>query len=556
MNRSLSIPLPCPLCRNPRFALAAMLILFCMLVEPASVAQSRFHIGGTVVNSVSGQPLAQARVFVSRAQERQEPEVVITGADGRFQFDDLPAGKYALGAGKPGFVMQGFEQHDDYSTAIVVGPGFSAEDLVFRVPPAAVISGQIVDEQSEPMRQAQVMLFRTRIEDGIQKMRNVGQTDSDDRGQYRFGSLHPGVYYVVVSARPWYAQYTPSLRNYHNDTDQAQSAVPPDSTYPITYYPGASDPTQASPLKVAAGDHVSADFALAPVRSLHLRIRTPKLNGSQGYNVLITPEAFQGVDLRMPISVETTMTRPGEVEITGVAPGQYRLQMVFPAKATSTYSQELDLQSDTEIDASTNSQSASISGIVKMQDGSRMPVQAAILLRNTSSGDTAFARILPDGQFEFDRNQALPPGTYDVAIGTQNVFLRSLSASGTEVVGRTIQVRGSNPIRLAIVAGTGVAQITGTAISQDDNKPVAAAMVLLAPDDPAHNTVLIRRDQSDSDGTFTLASVVPGHYTLLAIRNGWDLEWMNPAVLKRYIPGGEPINVQTNGKYNLKVRVQ
>jgi hypothetical protein len=117
-------------------------------------------------------------------------------------------------------------------------------------------------------------------------------------------------------------------------------------------------------------------------------------------------------------------------------------------------------------------------------------------------------------------------------------------------------VRGSNPIRLAIVAGMGVAQITGTAISQDDNKPVAAAMVLLAPDDPAHNTVLIRRDQSDSDGTFTLASVVPGHYTLLAIRNGWDLEWMNPAVLKRYIPGGEPINVQTNGKYNLKVRVQ
>ena len=43
-----------------------------------------------------------------------------------------------------------------------------------------------------------------------------------------------------------------------------------------------------------------------------------------------------------------------------------------------------------------------------------------------------------------------------------------------------------------------------------------------------------RRDQSDSDGTFTLANILPGKYVLMAIENGWDLEWMNPSVLKPY----------------------
>jgi hypothetical protein len=81
-------------------------------------------------------------------------------------------------------------------------------------------------------------------------------------------------------------------------------------------------------------------------------------------------------------------------------------------------------------------------------------------------------------------------------------------------------------------------------------------MIVLVPSDPVHNQSLFRRDQSDSDGTFTLASVKPGKYTLLAIANGWDLEWMNPAVIKPYLLAGETLEVQENGKYDVKVRVQ
>jgi hypothetical protein len=50
--------------------------------------------------------------------------------------------------------------------------------------------------------------------------------------------------------------------------------------------------------------------------------------------------------------------------------------------------------------------------------------------------------------------------------------------------------------------------------------------------------------------------VVPGNYTLLAIENGWDLQWLKPEVLKPYLARGEAVQVQQNGKYELKLKAQ
>ena len=79
--------------------------------------------------------------------------------------------------------------------------------------------------------------------------------------------------------------------------------------------------------------------------------------------------------------------------------------------------------------------------------------------------------------------------------------------------------------------------------------------MLLVPQEFEQGSELFRRDQSDSDGTFTLIAV-PGRYTLVAIENGWDQEWANPAVLKTWLKSGEAVDVAPNGKYNIKVAVQ
>jgi hypothetical protein len=81
-------------------------------------------------------------------------------------------------------------------------------------------------------------------------------------------------------------------------------------------------------------------------------------------------------------------------------------------------------------------------------------------------------------------------------------------------------------------------------------------MIVLVPEDPENNASLFRRDQSDSDGTFTLRSVLPGKYTLLAIQDGWNLEWQNPSVLRAYLKGGTVIDVSRDRKSDVKVKVQ
>jgi hypothetical protein len=68
-------------------------------------------------------------------------------------------------------------------------------------------------------------------------------------------------------------------------------------------------------------------------------------------------------------------------------------------------------------------------------------------------------------------------------------------------------------------------------------------MVVLVPNDPEANSELFRRDQSDQDGSFSLQTVVPGQYTIVAIENGWDLNWSQPGVIAHYLPQGKKVMV-------------
>jgi hypothetical protein len=87
-------------------------------------------------------------------------------------------------------------------------------------------------------------------------------------------------------------------------------------------------------------------------------------------------------------------------------------------------------------------------------------------------------------------------------------------------------------------------QITGFA--RKDGKGKAGVMVVLVPADLAALPSLSRRDQSDSDGSFSLRNVVPGRYTVVAIEDGWEVDWSRPDVIARYLPGGIPVTVTSS----------
>src|SRR5262249_14544774 len=151
-------------------------------------------------------------------------------------------------------------------------------------------------------------------------------------------------------------------------------------------------------------------------------------------------------------------------------------------------------------------------GTVSLEAGASMPGQAFIVLRNKKSGRFVSDRFNDKNEVEI--SQGVPAGSYEVSLQTnQDVYIKSISATGARATGRTLDIKGSGPVKVNMVVAKGEGTVRGTAMQSD--KPFAGAMIVLVPADAADNQVLFRRDQSDSDGTFTLANVVPGRYTVL-----------------------------------------
>lgn len=84
---------------------------------------------------------------------------------------------------------------------------------------------------------------------------------------------------------------------------------------------------------------------------------------------------------------------------------------------------------------------------------------------------------------------------------------------------------------------------------------MGGAMVLLLPQDLSQLS-RIRRDQSDSDGSFKLQGIPPGRYTLLAIDDGSQLLYKTAAVIKPYLQRGVSVVIPRSETDVLKIPVQ
>ena len=150
-----------------------------------------YRIAGTVVSKADAHPLSRARIFMRDALDQRKFQSVVTSENGKFEFSGLPAGKYSLEGAKRGFISAGYEQHDQFSTAIVTGAGLDSESLVLRLAPDAVITGKILDETGEPVRHAMVTLYYVDHSGGLDQIHQFSNAQTDDQGMYEITPLIP-----------------------------------------------------------------------------------------------------------------------------------------------------------------------------------------------------------------------------------------------------------------------------------------------------------------------------------------------------------------------------
>src|ERR1700732_341833 len=127
----------------------------------AQVSQgaASYAVRGTVVNSVTGEPVRGALVQIYANRQRS----VLSGADGSFQFENVPAGTVNFNVQKPGFFsLQAIQSPRAQATFATSGP--DQPPVVVKLVPEGVISGRVRGDNGEPVESLLVQLFQERVE--------------------------------------------------------------------------------------------------------------------------------------------------------------------------------------------------------------------------------------------------------------------------------------------------------------------------------------------------------------------------------------------------------
>jgi len=528
--------------RVPRLlpVLITGLVGFCLSgVAQNAIPGGGYRIAGRVLNASGGSPLSKARVTIVDVKNQQNTLSTITSDEGAFEFLQLAAGKYELSAQKRGFISSAYEQHGEFSTAIVTGAVFDTEHLVLRLAPFAVLSGKVLDESGEPVRHATVSLYREDHRVGVGRIQKVRQETTDDQGTYEFSGLDSGTYFLSASATPWYAVHRPL------STAQGQESTPEtgslDVAYPTVYYKDATEPDEALAIPIRGGDHLAADIHVSPVAALYLLFQVPG-NGENGFaQPFLQKPAFDGTDAAPMQAVE--MVSKGLYAITGIAPGVYTVRIPASGQGNAVDVNMDITQNAQELDASKGEPVSTVKATVHIAGEETPPSQLSVALRNSKLRIVQWQHVGAKGEVDFND---VAPGKYEVLVmAPQRAYsLVRINSEQSEIPGHTLNViaGSSMDVSLSVVGST--MNVEGLALR--DGKPFAGAMVVLVPQDPESNRTLFRRDQSDMDGSFNLLNVIPGTYTIVAIADGWDLDWASPGVIASYSRNGKTIAVAGN----------
>jgi len=521
------------------FAARLLCVLTLLLVSlPSHPQAAHYRITGTVVNASSGEPVQRVTVAALSASDHRTVALVETGNDGHFALEGLAAAKYDLAAYRRGFLLSLYNQHELFNTAIVTGEGQQTVDLVFRITPAASLHGVVTSDDGDPVEGAKVLLFlKPGTHNSGVRIIKKDDTTTDDTGAYEFGDLALGEYFVAVTAKPWYALHHSALRQ--KSADDPITTL--DVAYPVTFFDSTTDEASATSITLAGGSHEEANINLHAVPALHLTVNTP---GEQ-YGSTAPAELRQVIfGLLTPSETATPQppTQAGTTEFIGVAPGHYELTQGNPPRIA-----ELDSTASMHVDANLGKPAMDISGTLRTASGSALPGRVTLSLEPLDGvyRQEPISSDSNNGQFTFE---SIRQGNWNLTASTQEKQLpiASITIGNRTHPGNQITV-SDKPLQLVVTLSLSETRIEGFARKADKDTP--GVMVVLIPKELAAFPALARRDQSDSDGSFALRDVVPGQYTVVAIENGWDLDWARPEVISRYLPGGVPVTVtESSGK--------
>jgi hypothetical protein len=472
-------------------------------------------IAGRVTAAASGQPLPRARIVVT-SPALSGARVTLTGPDGRYRVEELPAGRYTVAVVKSGFVPAIVGDETDQG-AFELAPGERRDGVDVALARAGAISGRVLDEDGTPFEGATVEVWRTRLSGGQRILVAVGRATTDDRGEFRVGGLPAGFFLVSASDPAW--------------TGVGSAAGP--LTYAPTFYPGVVSPQEAARLAVEPGGETSGVvFTLRIVRPVRVSGRLvapgerPLLSGA----ITLSAEGTGRLAGPAPVVASDVVLRPdGQFTFRNVTPGRYviRARGETERGGTPLFGTFLLTVEGQDLDHVTIplSPGATAEGRVEFAADRGTPPSAttAVRVRAVAADGVAFADALSDplgrdGRFVV---RGLMPGRYVFRVDglSEPWWLAEVWLHGRQVVDLPVPVEpGDRLDGLRILVKDAGAVLAGS-VRTAAGRPVRGGSVVVFAADrglwtPYTRHLRVARIQPD--GRYRLAALPPGTYWVSA----------------------------------------
>jgi len=496
----------------------------------------RFTVTGTVIDSVTGEPVRKALVQIYSNQRR----MTFTDGDGRFQVEGLPAASYSVVAQKPGYFNQQ-ELMRGGTPPVEVGP--KSASAVIKLTPESVITGRVASTAGVPLEHVSLNLEYIEVREGRRHWEFKGSAITDEDGRYRFADLKPGTFYL--SASP----YTP-LAETMLDANQA-----PKTGFPGVYYAGSPDLASASPLQLSAGQQAEANFALPQVPVYAVSGTVSGYAANQGVGIQVFDNSGMQTDRGATFNPEN-----GRFDIPALAAGNYvikaystlgpnqpvRAEMRFHL-AADLHNLHLTLGPTPSIPVIVHMEQQAVrqqaySNTFRVSGGAREPgLPVSVRLGSTAPGVGDVYASSDDPQNP--RNLSLhnvEPGRYTALLDArEGWYVASAEFGQTDLLtDDLVLTAGAPPSALTIVLRNDSASVAGGVNVPDgfnSQVTIVAVPERATKASPGVTYWYPPGDKKSPPSEFILDSLAPGNYLLFAFDHAEGLEYANRDVLEGYV---------------------
>jgi hypothetical protein len=512
--------------------------------EPAQVSDSSANskpadntlsLTGTVVNSLTGEPVRGAVVAITTGQIGGQIALsTLSDNSGHFQFDGVTEGRAFISAIKLGFGNQFRGQFERTSVKITR----NVSPVLLQIDPTGAIFGRLTSSDEQPLEGFLLrVISKQRVAGRRQWVPFPSQTTTDDNGNFRIAGLPADTYYLQVAQNQ---ETTLSRRGVPNPREQSYAEV---------FYPGVADFNSATPIELAGGREVEANFSIAtePLYEVSGIVSTLENLNSP---IEFSRKAGDGYDF-----IQNAMVQDGKFQIKLPA-GSFSvigstatgIQLAASGVVVSSDNPNLNVAlrpaSGIRVELQKESSSGNTQGNTPEQPGF---VGMNLQLVRTAGTPGASYWWAPGPADGF---QGVAPGVYTVqANGPPGTwYVKSLRSGGIDLLSEDLTVvEGEQPQPIEVTLRDDAPSVRGTVAAADDMVPVTVLLV-----QPRGTNNLIKMGGA-FQGKCEIDGIAPGDYLLLAFDGVDRLDYENPEVLNPYLSKAEHISLQPHGIANVNL---